>query len=86
MGRDQQRALRRGESNLTGLDNIDGTCAGVIAATAPLLPASRRMTVTCRRLVATVRDLVGAVAPRGRGYEGSVRRDRVGRRGFCALL
>jgi anti-anti-sigma regulatory factor len=46
--------------NLTGLDYIDGACAGVIVATAVKLPPSRRMTVTCRRLVATVLDLVGA--------------------------
>ena len=46
--------------NLTGLDYIDGACAAVIVQAARKLPASRRMTVTCRRLVATVLHLVGA--------------------------
>jgi hypothetical protein len=46
--------------NLSGLEYIDGTCAGLIVQTALKLPPSRRMTVTCRRLVATVLDLVGA--------------------------
>src|SRR5262245_16749761 len=46
--------------NLSGLDYIDGTCAGLIVQTALKLPNSRHMTVTCRRLVATVLDLVGA--------------------------
>ncbi|MEJ3744465.1 MEDS domain-containing protein [Actinomycetes bacterium KLBMP 9797] len=51
--------------NLTGLEYIDGACAGLIVATATRLSASRRMTVTCRRAVATVLDLVGArAAPR----------------------
>jgi hypothetical protein len=51
--------------NLAGLDYIDGTCAAVIVAMAARLPASRRMTVTCRRAVATVLHLVGAsAAPR----------------------
>ncbi|HZN73240.1 MAG TPA: MEDS domain-containing protein [Micromonosporaceae bacterium] len=48
--------------NLAGLDYIDGACAGVIVAAAMRLPASRRMTVTCRRAVATVLDLVGGSA------------------------
>ena len=46
--------------NLADLEYIDGDCAGVIVATAARLPASRRMTVTCRRAVATVLALVGA--------------------------
>ncbi|MEN3305071.1 MAG: hypothetical protein V7603_1273 [Micromonosporaceae bacterium] len=51
--------------NLAGLEYLDGACAGVIVAAAVRLPASRRMTVTCRRSVATVLDLVGAgSAPR----------------------
>jgi anti-anti-sigma regulatory factor len=51
--------------NLTGLDYIDGACAAAIVQAAVKLPASRRMTVTCRRLVATVLELVGAgKAPR----------------------
>ncbi|MET7425907.1 MEDS domain-containing protein [Dactylosporangium sp. NPDC005555] len=51
--------------NLSGLEYIDGACAGVIVATAVRLPASRRMTVTCRRAVGTVLQLVGAsAAPR----------------------
>jgi anti-anti-sigma regulatory factor len=48
--------------NLGGLEYLDGACAGVIVATAMRLPASRRMTVTCRRAVATVLELVGASA------------------------
>lgn len=46
--------------NLTGLDYIDGACAGIVVAAARALPKSRRMTVTCRRLVGTVLSLVGA--------------------------
>ncbi|MFV2085645.1 MEDS domain-containing protein [Micromonospora sp. LOL_021] len=46
--------------NLTGLDYIDGACAGIILAAAQALPRSRRMTVSCRRLVGTVLSLVGA--------------------------
>jgi anti-anti-sigma regulatory factor len=57
---ESMRLDRHPHVNLTGLDYIDGTCAGVIVATALRLPASRRMTVTCRRSVATVLDLVGA--------------------------
>jgi anti-anti-sigma regulatory factor len=48
--------------NLTGLDYIDGACAGLILATAMQLSASRRMTITCRRAAATVLELVGAHA------------------------
>jgi hypothetical protein len=48
--------------NLAGLDYIDGACAAVVVQAAFRLPASRRMTVTCRRLVATVLDLVGAAS------------------------
>jgi anti-anti-sigma regulatory factor len=48
--------------NLSGLEFIDGTCAGVIVATAVRLPRYRRMIVTCRRPVAVVLDLVGAGA------------------------
>jgi anti-anti-sigma regulatory factor len=48
--------------NLAGLDHIDGACATLIVAAATRLPASRRMTVTCRRRVATVLNLVGANA------------------------
>jgi anti-anti-sigma regulatory factor len=51
--------------NLAGLELIDGACAGRIVATAIQLPASRRMTITCRQVVATVLELVGAnAAPR----------------------
>ncbi len=46
--------------NLAQLEYIDGACAGAIVATAARLPASRRMTVTCRRAVLTVLFLVGA--------------------------
>jgi anti-anti-sigma regulatory factor len=46
--------------NLADLEYIDGACAGAIVATAARLPASRRMTVTCRRAVATVLSLAGA--------------------------
>ncbi len=46
--------------NMVGLEYIDGACAGLVVATAARLPASRRMTVTCRRAVATVLSLVGA--------------------------
>jgi anti-anti-sigma factor len=46
--------------NLSGLEYIDAACAAVIVSAAARLPASRRMTVTCRRLVATVLRLVNA--------------------------
>jgi len=49
--------------NLVGLDYIDGACATVIVAAALRLPASRRMTVTCRRRVAKVLDIVAPSAP-----------------------
>lgn len=59
------RLDRNPHVNLAGLDYIDGACATVIVAAATRLPASRRMTVTCRRRVATVLNLVGAnAAPR----------------------
>lgn len=45
--------------NLSGLEYIDGACAGLLTATASRLPPSRRMTITCRPAVATVLDLVG---------------------------
>jgi anti-anti-sigma factor len=57
---ESMRLDRHMHVNLTGLEYIDGACAGVIVGTALKLPASRRMTVTCRRLVATVLGLVGA--------------------------
>jgi len=53
------RLDRHPQVNLAGLDYIDGACATVIAAAAVRLPASRRMTVTCRRRVAKVLDIVG---------------------------
>jgi hypothetical protein len=56
------RLDRRPHVNLAGLDYIDGACATVIVAAATRLPASRRMTVTCRRRVAKVLDIVGAHA------------------------
>ncbi|MGC9665274.1 MEDS domain-containing protein [Planosporangium sp. 12N6] len=62
---ESRRLDRHMHLNLTGLDFIDAACAAVIVSTAVALPASRRMTVTCRRLVGTMLDLVGAVgAPR----------------------
>jgi anti-anti-sigma regulatory factor len=54
------RLDRNPRVNLTGLAYIDGACAATIVAAASRLPASRRVTVTCRPLVATVLDLVGA--------------------------
>jgi hypothetical protein len=53
------RLDRHPNVNLAGLDYIDGACAAVIVAAAVRLPASRRMTVTCRRRVAKVLDVVG---------------------------
>jgi hypothetical protein len=51
--------------NLSRLQYIDAACAATIVRAADRLPASRRMTVTCRHLVATILDLVGAPsAPR----------------------
>jgi hypothetical protein len=62
---ESRRLDRHMHLNLTGLDFIDAACAAVIVATASTLPASRRMTVTCRRLVGTMLELVGAIdAPR----------------------
>lgn len=59
------RLDRHTHLNLARLEYIDGACAGLIVATAVRLPASRRMTITCRRAVATVLELVGATsAPR----------------------
>ncbi|GII25871.1 MEDS domain-containing protein [Planosporangium mesophilum] len=58
---ESRRLDRHMHLNLTGLDFIDATCAAVIVSTASTLPASRRMTVTCRRLVGTMLDLVGTV-------------------------
>ena len=59
------RLDRRIRVNLDALEYIDGACAGVIVATAMRLPASRRMTITCRRAEATVIELVGGgTAPR----------------------
>jgi anti-anti-sigma factor len=46
--------------NLSGLEYMDGSCAALILATASRLPASRRMTVTCRRSVAKVLSVVEA--------------------------
>lgn len=46
--------------NLTGLGYIDAACAATVVQTALRLPASRRMTVSCRGVVAKVLDLVGA--------------------------
>jgi ABC-type transporter Mla MlaB component len=57
---ESQRLDRHIHVNLAGLDYIDGACAATIVHTATRLPASRRMTVTCRGLVATVLDLAGA--------------------------
>ena len=54
------RLDRQMHVNLGELEYIDGACAGLIVTTAARLPASRRMTVTCRRAVATVLNLVGA--------------------------
>jgi anti-anti-sigma factor len=53
------RLDRHPHVNLAGLDYIDGACATVIVAAATRLPASRRMTVSCRRRVAKVLDIVG---------------------------
>jgi DcmR-like sensory protein len=62
---ESRRLDRHMHLNLTGLDYIDGACAGLVVATAARLPASRRMTVTCRPAVATVLTLSGAdAAPR----------------------
>jgi anti-anti-sigma regulatory factor len=59
------RLDRNPHVNLAGLDYLDGACGSVIVAAATRLPASRRMTVTCRRRVAKVLNLVGAnAAPR----------------------
>ncbi|BCY10772.1 MEDS domain-containing protein [Actinoplanes sp. L3-i22] len=59
------RLDRNPHVNLAGLDYLDGACATVIVAAAVRLPASRRMTVTCRRRVATVLDAIGGTeAPR----------------------
>jgi hypothetical protein len=58
---ESRRLDRHMHINLAGLEFIDAACAAVIMATASTLPASRRMTVTCRRLVGTVLELVGAV-------------------------
>jgi anti-anti-sigma regulatory factor len=59
------RLDRHPHINLAGLDYIDGACAAMIVAAASRLPASRRITLTCRSRVAKVLDLVGAhTAPR----------------------
>jgi hypothetical protein len=57
---ESMRLDRHMHVNLAGLAYIDGACAGVIVQAAGRLPASRRMTVTCRRLVGTVLDLAEA--------------------------
>jgi anti-anti-sigma regulatory factor len=57
---ESMRLDRHMHLNLSGLEYIDGACAGLIVATATRLPPSRRMTVTCRRAIATVLGLVGA--------------------------
>ncbi len=57
---ESMRLDRNPQVNLSGLDYIDGACAGSIVLTASRLPPSRRMTVRCRRAVATVLELVGA--------------------------
>lgn len=54
------RLDRRMHVNLVGLDYIDAACASAIVRAARALPASRRMTVTCRDLVHTMLGLVGA--------------------------
>jgi ABC-type transporter Mla MlaB component len=55
---ESMRLDRHMHVNLTGLEYIDAACASAILHTAQRLPASRRMTVSCRGLVHTVFGLV----------------------------
>jgi len=57
---ESRRLDRHMHVNLAGLQYIDAACAATIVGTADRLPASRRMSLTCRSVVATVLDLVGA--------------------------
>lgn len=57
---ESRRLDRHMHVNLSGLEYIDAACAATIVQTAHRLPASRRVTLTCRGLVGKVLHLVGA--------------------------
>lgn len=62
---ESRRLDRHLHIDLRDLEYIDAACATVIVQTASRLPASRKMTITCKSLVAKVLHLVGAnAAPR----------------------